>query len=170
MSDMNGPAQASSFGGDRRSLPCAIAFVVGVALCANSAWAQFNVISKVRGRVKGTTCMHNLKEIGRALETYRADHRGKMPPSLKTLLPSLDKKLFVCPVSKKPKPDQSGWATSYTYVRGLSAKARGTAVVAYDSKPSNHGKQGRYVLFVDGSVKLLSEGEFRSVLKKAKRK
>jgi len=114
--------------------------------------------------------MHNLREIGRALETYRADHGGKMPSSLKVLLPDLDKKLFVCPVSKKPRPDKSGWATSYSYVKGLSAKAPGTAVAVYDSKPSNHGKQGRYVLFVDGSVKLLSEGEFRSALKKTKKK
>jgi len=144
------------------------AAIVLCQVCADRAEAQMNVFNKVRGQVKRAECINNLRQIGLLLEAYRGEHKGKMPKSLEELAKGQPKEIFVCPNDPNPPLLQQRFKCSYLYVGPLPADSPADTIVAYDHKPLNHGKVGRNCLFLDGSVRLLSEAAFQGKSKKLK--
>ena len=84
---------------------------------------------------------------------YADDNDGKYPPDLKSLMPDYvdNPKLFICP-SAKAAGNNSGFATSFTYLPGRVANMPGDFFLASDSNLSNHGGDGFNVLYIDAHV------------------
>lgn len=140
------------------------AAVVASLTLSDGALAQINVFNKVRGQIKRVETINNLRQIGQFMEAYRGEHDGKMPKTLKELAKGQAASLFVYPQDRKP-PVKDGFRCSYKYVGPLRDSTKADTIVVYDRKAFNHGKMGRYCLFFDSSVKLLSEGEFGKMYK-----
>ncbi len=140
-----------------------------MSLCAASAHAQFAVVNKVRGQVRRTECINNLKQIGELIAAYRADHNGKMPAKLKDLVNGGSRPLFVCPQDKRP-PVRDGFKCSYRYVGPLPSDTPPDTIVVYDRKPFNHGVVGRCCLYYDGHVKALTEADFQKQFRAQQRR
>lgn len=120
-------------------------------------------------------CANNLKQIGLALTMYESEHDGIYPPSLSKLYENneyitLDPYIFVCPSSEEDPPeftdaadipDVALWG-SYVYVPPSPNDRLSTTPVCWDKQPwhvintpSEHGVQGRNVLYADGHVSFL---------------
>lgn len=116
-----------------------------------------------RNRAKRVHCMHNLRQIGLAIERYRVEHGGTNPPSLQVLTNDCNHaKLFVCIASGNPTGDLSrieSW-TSYTY-----RPESGTNDVRLFCPPKNHRNEGGNVLFGDCMVAWFDRTRFAEVLK-----
>jgi len=146
-------------------LPLWLTVVAAASLMlADETSAQMNVLNKIRGQVKRTETINNLRQIGQFMEAYRGERGGKMPKKLKELAAGQDASLFVYPQDRKP-PVKDGFKCSYKYVGPLPADTKADTIVVYDRKAFNHGKMGRYCLFFDGSVRLLGESEFKKMYK-----
>ncbi len=139
--------------------------IIALATLAPRAHAQFNVMNKIRGQVRRTECVNNVREIGQLIAAYRGDHQGKMPKSLKALVDGGNKPIFVCPQDRSA-PTKKGFKCSYLYVGPLSYKTPSDTIIVYDRKAFNHGVEGRTCLFYDGSVKAMPEADFRKLYKK----
>ncbi len=95
-----------------------------------------------------------LREIGRALQVSTIEQKGLFPEALADVLPP---EMLQAP--QDPAPDSP---VDYEYVRGLSSSSPGSRLLVYERKGLN--PDGRYVLFVDGTVQFLSEADFQTLL------
>lgn len=78
--------------------------LIVIAIMILLATLGFQVGSQVRERVRRTTCISNLRQIGQALVMYRADYERHdslyfLPPGVWYLVPIYvkDKRIFRCP-------------------------------------------------------------------------
>ena len=108
------------------------------------------LVNRMKERANIIKCSNNARLISLALHMYAADHNETFPGNLSELYPNYIKneKIFDCPASfirgaaEKP---------SYEYITGLTESSNGTEIILYD-KDGNHGKLGRNVVRVNGSV------------------
>lgn len=128
-------------------------------------------LARARESARRAVCMSNLKQVGLGCVMWAVDHDEQYPSSLKDLYPDYvgdSLNVFVCPstadeVTGAEEIDEKG---SYIYVSGLSESSPVDTVVAYD-REENHGGEGRNVLFVDGHVEWVREGEFSELLNRS---
>lgn len=145
---------ANLLGTQAGSLTLSLPVLAGVALPA---------VSKSREQAMRVACMTYLKQIGTAIEMYKADN-NKMPPTLGDLVSKgiMTAQVMSCPKSGKVpppgmNPEQAAkWVndnTDYVYLgEGLKKDMKGIAqVVIVHERPGNH-PQGVNVLFGDGHV------------------
>lgn len=107
-------------------------------------------VNKIKEKANLIKCSNNTGLISLALHMYAADHNEKFPDNLAQLYPSYIKKekIFDCPASFTRGTSEK---SSYEYVAGLTESSDGTEVILYD-KDGNHGKLGRNLVRVNGSV------------------
>jgi type II secretory pathway pseudopilin PulG len=123
-------------------------YVVAIFMLVVVLLTPFVNMAKDRSRM--TDCEKNLRNIRLALGSYAADHGAKFPKELKELYPDYikDQAVFDCPASKTiGAPDRP----DYIYTAGLKAFSPAKSIVVQDID-GNHGKRGRYLLRVDGSI------------------
>lgn len=128
-------------------------------------------IQASQNRAKQAGCKAQLKMIGTAVLAYKAD-KGKYPEELADLTTG-DKKYmagprpFVSPADDFPMKD-GGVESSYIfiYANALGDANAATTIVAYNRSPIHQGK--RHVLYLDGSVKLVADADFRTEFDKQK--
>jgi type II secretory pathway pseudopilin PulG len=107
-------------------------------------------VHMAKDRSRRIDCEKNLRNIRLALGSYASEHGGEFPKELKELYPNyiMDKATFDCPASSTvgeiDRPD-------YIYTAGLKALSPSKGVVVEDID-GNHGKRGKYLLRVDGSI------------------
>lgn len=108
------------------------------------------LVNRMKERANIIKCVNNARSMSLALHMYAADHGEAFPDTLSTLYPVYIKneKIFDCPASPVRGTKES---PGYEYVAGLTESSNGTEVVLYD-KDGNHGKLGRNVVRVSGSV------------------
>jgi hypothetical protein len=105
-------------------------------------------VHRSRERARQAACQTNLIQIGMSLQAIAASNGGRFPDSLEHLVGVgyLPAELLVCP---------STGTSNYVYLgKGLTTSAKNQPL-AYEPL-SNHGNAGTHVLYVDGTVQLLS--------------
>ena len=139
---------------------------VAVALLLALGLPFYDAVCDSPYRARDMTCRANLRQIGAVLASYRAAHGGAMPPSLKSLVPTLGTQtVLLCPVSgtvASPVYTQR----SYTYRRVSQSRPRN--IVAWDTGPHVPGhsvfvwlnRPCRHVLYADGRVGTVPEAQF----------
>jgi len=72
--------------------------MVVVLIIAILAGITAVAVNSAREKARQTDCMSNLRQLGTAIVTYRADNRGRNPPWLSNLYPTYidDKRVYVC--------------------------------------------------------------------------
>lgn len=108
------------------------------------------IVNRVKERANIVKCANNMRMISLSLHMYAADHEEKFPADLGELYPVYIKKekIFDCPAAQgRTGVDKK----SYEYVQGLTESSAGEEVIVYD-KDFNHGKRGRNLVRVNGSV------------------
>jgi len=120
--------------------------VVGIFFLMISVLMPFAQMAKAR--YHKITCANNLMRISLALHSYAREHGGKFPEDIGALYPDYvqDPELFNCPATKKRGAQAE---PEYLYAKGLKAGSREVIVEDIDG---NHGKAGKNVLRVDGTV------------------
>ena len=110
------------------------------------------LVNKMKERAHIIKCMNNARSISLALHMYAADHGEAFPDTLAGLYPVYIKneKIFDCPANPVRGAKES---PGYEYIAGLTESSNGTEVILYD-KDGNHGKLGRNIVRVNGSVEL----------------
>lgn len=110
------------------------------------------LVNKMKERANMIKCMNNARSMSLALHMYAADHNEAFPASLSLLYPAYIKneKIFDCPASSVRGTAEN---PGYEYIAGLTESSDGTEIIIYD-KDGNHGKLGRNVVRVNGSVEL----------------
>lgn len=122
--------------------------VVAIFIAMFAVLAPFVRVTK--NWAQGINCANSIMELSLGLHRYARDHGGSFPQTLSELYPAYvaDPKAFDCPASPKrgnpADPD-------YLYVPGLKESSPGRDGIIEDL-PGNHGRAGRNVLHVDGSV------------------
>lgn len=108
------------------------------------------LVNRMKDRANIIKCSNNVRMISLALHMYAADHDEAFPGKLTELYPDYIKKekIFICPASSAR---EAADKISYEYVAGLTESSNGTDVILYD-KDGNHGKIGRNLVRVNGSV------------------
>jgi len=107
-------------------------------------------VGMAKDRSRRVNCEKNLRSIRLALGAYASEHGEEFPKELKELYPNYvtDQAVFDCPASKAvgtpEKPD-------YKYTAGPKALSPAKSVIVEDID-GNHGKHGRNLLRVDGSI------------------
>lgn len=119
----------------------------GVYVAAIGAGIMLPVLARARESARRTACKANLSQISKACGMYGADHKGKLPPRLKDLVPNYvaDKRIFHCPSVRFGGPDRN----DYFYIPG-STDTDGDHVIAF-CRCGNHGG-GTNLGFGDGHV------------------
>ena len=107
-------------------------------------------------------CRTHLHGIGRGATAYSCDYNGLWPENLQALSPTyvVSPEVFKCPCAKHTRP--AGRTVDYFYLRPEFA-ATGNTIVACDYA-ENHPDGTRCVLFLNGSIRLMSEDEFQREL------
>ena len=107
-------------------------------------------VNMAKERSRRVNCEKNLRGIRLALGAYAAEHGEEFPKELRELYPNYvtDRIVFDCPASKVVgSPEQP----DYVYTAGLKALSPAKSVVVEDIDGS-HGKRGKYLLRIDGSI------------------
>ncbi len=141
---------------------------------ANTATAAMVVsialpsLSRARELSKRTVCAANLRGIGQAMYIYAQDD-NKFPPDLDAVVKAnySTPRQFICPSTTATEAD--GLDACYVYIPGQSNDSNPTNVLLYE-KPENHGGEGSNVLFVDGHVEFLPNGEVERRVQETKEK
>ena len=118
-------------------------FMVGIILLTP-------FVNMAKERSRRINCEKNLRGVSLALHAYASEHGEEFPKELKELYPNYitDQDVFDCPASKiAGLPDNP----DYVYTAGLKVLSPAKAVVIEDID-GNHGKRGKYILRVDGSI------------------
>jgi len=108
-------------------------------------------------------CGSNLSGMGKAILIYANDHDDKFPPSLETLVDTVEypRKGLACS-STRHNPDYASYVYRGVDLKGTSAPP--TLIVVHDRK-GNH-RDGRNVLFVDSHVDWIAEQDFAEAIKR----
>ena len=123
-------------------------FVAAIFMLVITLLTPFVRMAKERSR--RIDCEKNLRNIRLGLGAYASEHGEEFPKELKELYPNYitDQAVFDCPASNTiggvDRPD-------YIYTAGLKALSPAKSVVVEDID-GNHGKRGKYLLRVDGSI------------------
>ena len=123
-------------------------FVAAIFMIVVTLLTPFVRMAKERSRK--IECEKNLRNIRLAIAVYASEHGEEFPKELKELYPGYvkDQVVFDCPASNTigviDRPD-------YIYTAGLKALSPAKSVVVEDID-GNHGKRGKYLLRVDGSI------------------
>jgi len=106
-------------------------------------------------------CRNNLRAIGEAISRYVGASGGEYPKSLEDLYPLYidNRRRFVCPGDPNPLPGKKGLMLSYVYTGSKRGDRGAQNIVAFDRRPTHHGRKGRFVLYSDGQVVWMSEQE-----------
>ena len=90
--------QASHFTCQRRGGFTLMEMMVVVLIIAILAGITAVAVNSAKEKARQTDCMSNLRQLGTAIVTYRADNRGRNPDWLSNLYPTYidDKRVFVC--------------------------------------------------------------------------
>lgn len=134
-----------------------LVFVAAIFMLVITLLAPFVHMAKDRSLRVG--CEKNLRSIRLALGTYASEHEEAFPKELKELYPNYvtDQAVFDCPASKAAgTPDRP----DYIYTAGLKVLSPAKSVVVEDID-GNHGKSGRNLLRVDGSIDWVAQGAIR---------
>ena len=107
-------------------------------------------VRMARERANVIKCADNLRRISLGLHLYAADHNDNFPAKLTELYPNYvdDEKVFDCPSTKTPDVPAE---TDYAYTAGLTEASPAKDIIVQDLD-GNHGRAGKNVLKVDGSV------------------
>ena len=107
-------------------------------------------VRMTRERANAIQCANNMRLVSLALHTYAADHRGEFPPSLAALYPGYvaETRAFDCPAANAAGTPEK---PEYRYAEGLTESSPAKAIILEDLE-GNHGKAGRNILRVGGSV------------------
>jgi prepilin-type N-terminal cleavage/methylation domain-containing protein len=75
-----------------------IEMMVVVLIIAILAGITAVAVNSAKEKARQTDCMSNLRQLGTAIVTYRADNRGRNPPWLSKLYPTYidDTRIFIC--------------------------------------------------------------------------
>ncbi|MFA5146511.1 MAG: type II secretion system protein [Candidatus Omnitrophota bacterium] len=125
-----------------------VVVVVAVFLAIISILGPF--VRMVKDRASAIQCENNLRRLSIALHTYASEHEDAFPPDLGALYPDYvgDQKVFDCAASGSfgtpEKPD-------YSYAPGLTESSLLKTPIVEDAA-GNHGRKGKNILRVDGSV------------------
>ena len=127
-------------------------------------------IGQARARAREVVSMNNLKQIGMAAMMYANDHNNELPPSLAALFEAdmlVEARLLVAPNDPNPRLRVGNRPCSYVYVlddhKGLKLKLgeiERPAMVPLAWERRTFGRRGRNVLFVDGHVQVMRNGQF----------
>ncbi len=104
--------------------------------------------------------LNNMKQLSTALFSYAFDHDQRFPASLADLIPdyieeSVDSKLLSMECA-------DGSRQSWHYVEGLTMESDAGKVILYSPEPI----EGKWIVgFVDGSILIMEEEDFRALLK-----
>ncbi|MFW5857356.1 MAG: type II secretion system protein, partial [Planctomycetota bacterium] len=86
---------------DRRPRPTGFTLtelLVVIAIIAILAALLMPSIIEAQNQGQRTSCMNNLRQLGIAIESYRADYEGDYPNFLSSMSVSESPDLFVCPI------------------------------------------------------------------------
>jgi len=95
-----------------------------------------------------------LQKIGQILQVSTVETKGRFPDKITDVISA---QLLQAP--QDPAPESP---VDYEYVPGYTTSSPGRRVLVYERKGLN--PDGRYVLFVDGSVEFISEGDFEALM------
>lgn len=108
-------------------------------------------------------CAQNLRELGRAIDIYRSEHEGRLPPDLQTLDDAVRQHpekyprvpMIKCPVSEVVGTEDGVTVEvngSYIYLGSLiTAQSKPSATLVTES-PGNHRLMTFHVLHLNGTV------------------
>ena len=135
--------------GNKRGFTLVELFVV-IAIFLVMIIALTPFVRMARERAHAIKCADNLRKISLALHLYAAGHDDGFPARLADLYPNYvdDEKVFDCPATKTPDMPSE---TDYAYTSGLTEASPAKDIIVRDLD-GNHGKSGKNVLKVDGSV------------------
>lgn len=107
-------------------------------------------VNMAKERSRRVSCESNLRNIRLALGAYAVEHGEGFPKELSELYPNYitDRTVFDCPASSVAGSPEK---PNYIYTAGLKALSPAKSVVVEDID-GNHGKRGKYLLRVDGSI------------------
>jgi type II secretory pathway pseudopilin PulG len=127
-----------------------VELVVVAAIFALMALALAPFINMAKARSGRMKCANNMREISLALHSYAADHDDAFPARLGDLYPGYVtvRSTFDCPASKSSGTDKE---PDYSYAQGLRESSDPKEAIAADLD-GNHGKSGKNILRIDGSV------------------
>jgi len=135
----------------------ATGLILGLVLGSGSTIAGLYFLGLARENARQTVCRGNLNSIGRAMHMYAADNDDRYPEDLKALIQtgSIWEGALKCPSAR------SGRECDYVY---LKPERNGPydAIAACERKGNHEGL--RNVLYVDGSVRGMTESEFQRFL------
>lgn len=94
-----------------------------------------------------------LTRIGATLQVATIERKGRFPDRIEDAVPA--------EMLKAPQAPADDKSVDYIYVPGLTMASPGRSILVYEREGLQ--PEGRHVLFVDGSVELLSEGDFEKL-------
>ena len=136
-----------------------VEWIIGISILAAFTSFSMDQLQHYRATQMRERCMSNLRGAYSYLENYRKDHGGKYPESLAEIADESFDKLLHCP------RDKSVQEVSYEYLGGSYANVSARRLIIMHDKESWHKGQSRCVLFGDGHVERVREGEFQKLQK-----
>ena len=137
-------------------------------------------VSEAQARAQNAACSNNLKQIGLACRMFENEQAVKfMPPGFRALHPEylVDTRILTCPGAE---PGTESYellfpATTAAYMVELASRIEGLSEEVYSSflrsripivleRHECSGLEGRNILFLDGHVEMLKNGEWESIV------
>ena len=151
------------------------AFIPGTSLLRGSSGAGANLLvavaiitllisillpslARARELSKRSVCASQMRSISIALTSYASENHGQLPVNIAGFVreSGIDPMRFQCP--------SSGKDPNYLLARAPRSGFTATMPVLFEPI-ENHGEEGGFVLFGDGSVRFLKKEEFEQVTK-----
>ena len=126
-----------------------------------------DAVSNAKYNARTASCKANFNQMRLAAQSYQDAHGGKLPPTLKALLPiTHSRSVFLCPNAGSSGPPNYA-AIGYDY--RFLAQPKGTDVICWDTQPHRPmhsvfawlNRPNRNVLLADGQVKNMPEAQFQ---------